>query len=66
MDEILRDLAVLLADANAAVAEDSPRAPKVMLARRRLCVALGIELIDETPEQIAGKLRKVAEGKWRA
>jgi hypothetical protein len=66
MDEsILRDLAVLLVTVNRAVENNRSSAMVPQRARRRLCEALGVQRLDETPDEIEAKLRAalgLAEG----
>jgi hypothetical protein len=57
-DEIIRDLALVLERLNLATLHDQKSVPLPEQARRRLCEALGIQRLDETPSAIVAKLRE--------
>jgi hypothetical protein len=60
MDEsILRDLAVLLVTVNRVTMNNRSSAPVPDQARRRLCEALGVQRLDESPDEVAARLRAV-------
>lgn len=56
--QVLHDLAVLLVTVNRAVENNRSSAMVPQRARRRLCEALGVQRLDESVTEIAGKLRE--------